>query len=60
MKGTAEKVAIAVQVGGKGYYVALPYERMVMLLQLAASLTDGGNLKLVPMPAGQELMEIKT
>lgn len=42
------RAALFVEVEGETFLVALPYERMKLLLPLAASLFDGGKLELSP------------
>jgi len=50
--GAIEKVALAVQIDGKGYYVALPQDRLQMLVKLAQGLSDNGKLNVQAMPPG--------
>jgi len=57
--GTLEKVSLAVQIDGVGYYVALPQDRLVILVKLAEGLTDDGQITLQLMPAGQSLVEVR-
>lgn len=47
MKSEIEKVSLMVQLQGKAYYVALPQDRLKMLVQLAESLFDDGRLKVL-------------
>jgi hypothetical protein len=47
-------VSIAVQIDGKAYFVNLPHERMLILMQMASALFDGGRLGVVPAPPGFE------
>jgi hypothetical protein len=42
------RAALFVEVEGETFLVALPYERMKLLLPLAASLFDDGKLELSP------------
>lgn len=46
------KVSIAVEIGGKPYFVNLPLDRMLMLMQLGSSLSDSGKLPVVAAPDG--------
>ena len=55
---TIEKALLAVQISGQGYYVAIPQDRLMMLVQLAESLTDGGKIVLQSMPLGHSLIEL--
>jgi hypothetical protein len=45
---TSMRATMFVEVNGEPYRVTLPNERMVLLLQLAASLFDDGKLGLAP------------
>lgn len=47
-------VSIAVQIDGKPYFVNLPHERMLILMQMASALFDTGRLGVVPAPPGFE------
>ena len=52
------KVALAVELKGspgKVFYVALPQDRLRMMVQLAEGLSDTGNLPLTPAPDGTTL-----
>lgn len=50
--GTIEKVSLSVQIDGKGYHVALPQERLKMLVKLAEGLSDDGKLPVLAMAEG--------
>jgi hypothetical protein len=57
-KGTVTRASLAAEIDGKVYFVALPQARLVMLMQLAASLFDDGKLTVVPAPADYKFQEI--
>lgn len=57
--GTMARVSLAVEIDGKAFFVALPPERLQMLVQLAASLSDNGKLPLAAIPAGYSFDEVK-
>jgi hypothetical protein len=57
--GTIEKVAMAVQIDGKGYYVALPQDRLRILVKLAEGLSDNGKLSVQAMPPGHDFIDLK-
>lgn len=42
------RAVLFVEVNGEPYRCTLPQERMMLLLQLAGSLCDGGKLSLAP------------
>ncbi len=52
------RISIAVEVDGKVCLVALPDDRMRMLLDLAASLSDNGKLQVVKAPEAYHFEEI--
>ena len=43
-KGTIGRISLCVEVDGKAYAVALPQDRMMLLVKLAESLSDNGKL----------------
>lgn len=47
---TVTRAAMLVEVDGKAYFVALPQERMMILVNLATSLSDNGTLTVMPAP----------
>ena len=52
MSSEIGKVALIVELKGEPYYVALPIDRLRMLVQLAESLSDNGRLPVVKAPPG--------
>ena len=52
------KVAMFVETEGKLYTVSLPHEQMIILCNLAASLSESGALPLVKLPEGFEFTTI--
>lgn len=48
--GVVTRVAMQVEIDGKAYAVALPQERLLMLAQLAESLSDNGKLPVCELP----------
>lgn len=61
MEQTAEieKVALMVQIGGKPYHVALSQDKLRLVCNLAASLSDTGALPVVLAADGYRLEELK-
>jgi len=57
-RGTITRVAMQVEIDGKVFAVALPLERLLMLVQLAESLSDNGKLPVHEMP-GAAFSEMK-
>lgn len=57
-KGTVTRASLAAEIDGKVYFVALPQDRLVMLMKLAQSLFDDGKLTVVPAPADYKFQEI--
>lgn len=55
---TIEAASIAVQIGGKAYFVSLPHDRMMILMKMAEGLSDSGKLNVVAAPASYKLMPI--
>lgn len=51
-------VSIAVQVGGKPYFVNLSNDKMLLLMNLAGSLSDDGKLHVVPAPDGYKFVSV--
>lgn len=45
-------VSLAVEYEGKPYFVALPQDRLQVLVKLAAGLSDSGSLPLTKAPEG--------
>jgi len=43
-KGTIGRISLCVEVDGKAYAVALPQDRMLMLVKIAESLSENGKL----------------
>ena len=41
---------MAVEIDGKPYFVGLPQDRMLMLVELAATLSDSGKLPVLAAP----------
>lgn len=52
-------ISIAVQIDGKAYFVALPHERLVLLMKLAEGLSDSGQLPVVAAPASYQFIPVK-
>ncbi len=46
------RISLALEMGGRPYFVVLPHEGLLLLLNLAASMSDGGQLKVTPAPEG--------
>jgi hypothetical protein len=46
------RISIGIEMGGRPYFVVLPHEGLLLLLNLAASMSDGGQLKVTPAPEG--------
>jgi hypothetical protein len=59
MSATIDKAALLVELNGQTYYVALPIDRLRMLVQLAESLSDNGRLQVVKAPDSVKLTEWK-
>ena len=57
-KGTVTRASLAAEIDGQIYFVALPQDRLVMLMQLAQGLFDGGELVVVPAPSDYKFTEI--
>ena len=57
-KGTVTRASLAAEIDGKIYFVALPQDRMQLLLKLAQGLFDGGELVVIPAPADYKFTEI--
>jgi len=45
-----EKIALLVQIDGKPYTVALSQDKLRILVNLASSLSEKGNLPVIPAP----------
>ena len=54
MSRTAEitRVSLAVEVDGEPHFVNLPLDKMMILVKMAAGLSDTGTLPVVRAPAG--------
>lgn len=52
MESNIEKVSLAVQIEGKMYFVALPQERLQLLIKMAEGLSDTGRLPVIKAPDG--------
>lgn len=59
MSAEITAVSIAVQIGGKPYFVNLPQERMLILMNMASGLFDNGHLHVVAAPESYKFMPIK-
>ena len=47
MEREIQKVAVLVEMDGQAYYVNLPQDRLQLVVKLAQSLSDSGNLPVV-------------
>ncbi len=56
---TITAVSIAVQINGKAYFVNLPHDRAMMVMNMAGGLSDNGKLNVVPAPAGFNFTKIE-
>lgn len=54
-----EKVSLQVQIDGRAYYVALPQERLVLLVKMAEGLSDNGKLPVTEAPPGHEFRAVE-
>lgn len=55
---TITAVSIAVEIGGKAYFVDLPHDRMMILMKMAEGLNDAGKLSVVAAPESYKLMPV--
>jgi hypothetical protein len=46
------RISVCVEVSGRLCFVALPHDRLMLLINLAASLSDNGKLPVVKAPDG--------
>lgn len=46
------RISLALEINGKPCFVVLPQDRMMLLVNLAVSLSDNGKLPVVKAPAG--------
>jgi hypothetical protein len=46
------RISLAIEMGGRPYFVVLPHQSMLLLLNLATSMSDGSALKVKPAPEG--------
>lgn len=53
-----EKVSLAVQIDGKPYFVALPQERLKLVVSMAQGLADNGKLNVAKAPDGFKFTEL--
>jgi hypothetical protein len=51
------RVSFAVEIGGEVYHIDLPHDRMLILVQMAASLSDTGELPAKKSP-GYQMQEL--
>lgn len=51
-------VSLAVEYEGKPYFVALPQDRLKILVKMAASLSDSGSLPLSAAPENFKFMSL--
>lgn len=49
-KQSIEKVSLAVQIGGKPYFVLLDQDRLQVLVKMAQGLSDNGQLNVARAP----------
>lgn len=56
---TTGRIALVVELDGVPHYIALPQDRLKILLQLAQGLCDSGKLPVKKAPEGTEFMELK-
>jgi hypothetical protein len=59
-EGKIGRISFAVEIDGKPYFVALPQERLRVLVTLAGSLSDSGKLPVLDMPEGFKFTELET
>lgn len=52
------RISMAVEVNGKPCFVVLPQDRMMLLVNLAASLSDNGKLPVKKAPEGFQFTSI--
>lgn len=52
MSAVVSKVSLAIEIEGQAYFVALPQERLVLLVKMAEGLADNGKLPVQKCPAG--------
>jgi hypothetical protein len=55
---TITKVTIAVEINGKPYFVNLPHDRALMVMNMAGGLSDDGRLHVTKAPEGFKFIEI--
>lgn len=58
-KGIATQISLSIELEGKAYFVALPKERLQLLLKLAEGLSDDGKLPLIAAPPNYKFEALK-
>lgn len=54
-----DKISLAVEVGGKPYFVALSHDKLLLLVKLAESLSENGQLPVKKAPPDFKFTTLK-